>query len=274
MLKRISSFDNTSINYRIEKRSDFFLIFVHGMGGDLAGWKKQFKFFNKKGYSCLALDLRGHGFSERPKDYDDYSLDNFAKDINCIIKKEKIKKFVLVGHCFGAIVIMNYAKLFPKNGEAYIFIDTTPKLPWITKVFFKSNNRLIKIIHKVIDTELIKHKKFEYIDHFKNVPEPNIRLSRIYQEIRMTSFKSWLYTFQKICEFDGRDILKKIKKKVLILHGARDIIAPPNQSKIMNNILKNSVLKIIPKENHIMVTNNPKIINLEIYRFLISLNKK
>ena len=38
----------------------------------------------------------------------------------------------------------------------------------------------------------------------------------------------------------------------------------------MKKFIRNSILEIIPKENHIIVLNNPKVIEKEIYSFIIN----
>ena len=58
MEKIIKSFDDTKINYEISKSNDndFYLIFIHGAGGDLTAWRKERYFFHKKGvYIYLPL---------------------------------------------------------------------------------------------------------------------------------------------------------------------------------------------------------------------------
>ena len=108
MQKKIESFDGIRINYSISRVSDFFLIFIHGAGGDLNAWKEQEHFFHKNGLSTIAIDLRGHGLSDRPNSVRSYRLECFAKDIHQIIVKEKIKKFVMIGHCFGGMVTISF----------------------------------------------------------------------------------------------------------------------------------------------------------------------
>lgn len=98
----LKSFDGTKIYYKINRKSGLFLIFVHGWTNNWSVWEKEIKFFQKKGYSTLTLDLRGHGQSDKPQNKKQYRFQCFAKDINEIIKKEKINNFVLIGHSMGA----------------------------------------------------------------------------------------------------------------------------------------------------------------------------
>ena len=131
MQKKITSFDGTQINYSLSKNSenDAYLVFLHGLGGDLTAWKKELNFFKSKGISTLAVDLRGHGKSDRPDLLDKYKLEYFARDVKTIIDHEKIKKLIIVGHCFGGVVTIMFHKLFPNLAKSYILVDTTYKAP-------------------------------------------------------------------------------------------------------------------------------------------------
>ena len=124
MLKSIKSFDKTRIAYDLHgKAKTNTLFFIHGAGGDYGGWSKERKYFHKKGFTTIAMDLRGHGLSERPMLARDYKLKNFAEDVQAIIRKEQLKKPVLIGHCFGGMVLMQYQKMYPNNAKSYILVD-------------------------------------------------------------------------------------------------------------------------------------------------------
>jgi pimeloyl-ACP methyl ester carboxylesterase len=99
MQKRIESFDGTKIIYDIsyEKDKKNFLIFIHGVGSNLEIWKEIRLFFHKLKIPTIAIDLRGHGKSDRPKSLESYNLKNFARDIKEIIKKENISNPILIG---------------------------------------------------------------------------------------------------------------------------------------------------------------------------------
>src|SRR3989338_4944959 len=146
MQKKIISFDHVGINYSIERISGFFLVFVHGIGGDLNVWKKKRKFFHKKGFSTLAIDLRGRGLSDKPDFIESYGLECSAKDIQGILKKEKITRFILIGHSFGGMVTIKFYELFPTLSKAYILIDTAPKATRSLKMFHPGSP-LIRILN-------------------------------------------------------------------------------------------------------------------------------
>lgn len=272
MQKKIESFDGIKINYSIKKISGFFLVFVHGAGGDLNAWRKEREFFHKKGYSTLAVDLRGHGLSERPDLMRSYRLECFAKDIHPILKKEKISKFIMIGHCFGGMVVIAFHKLFPALSKAYILVDTAHKAPQSLAIF-KHNAFFVKILNYIAQNKALKKKHFSHanFDNFIGCGDWNLR--RIYSDITHTSFKSWLFTFENIAQFNGSGILRNMDKPVLIIEGEKDSIFPPKVAKEMHQLVKTSKINIIPDANHLLVLNNVRDLTQEMLSYIQSIEK-
>ncbi|MFA7245110.1 MAG: alpha/beta hydrolase [Candidatus Magasanikbacteria bacterium] len=274
MQKQLKSFDGTQINYDIVrvKNSEKFLIFLHGVGSDLTSWHKETVPFHKKGYSTLVLDMRGHGKSDRPETPQDYDLNNFAKDVFLIIKHENIEKFVFVGHCFGAMVSMMFHKMYPKLAKSYILVDSTYKAPRSLRLIFHKNLFFVKLLNYFLIRSVDNKKIFGHNNFDKYVGTGDWNIQRIFADITHTSFKSWIFTYQNVAKFDAIDIMKKIKQRVLIVEGGRDSVISVLQAKKMHSLIQNSELSIVPEANHIIILNNPKELEVEIYKFLKSLN--
>lgn len=268
MQKKIRSFDNTEINYDIKKISSRFLIFIHGAGGNLTAWKKEREFFHKKGISTLALDLRGHGLSGHPQKESDYKLEKFAEDIYQVLDQEKIKNYTLVGHCFGGVITTMFHKLYPDKSQSYVLIDTTYKAPENLTNLFQKHPFFTVILNAIMERENLRNKHFAHVNYQKYLDTGDWNFPRIYADICHTSFKSWLFTFENLAEFNGADILRKINKPVLIIEGEKDSIFPTLVAKKLQKLIKTAKLDLVPKANHIIVMNNPKIVEDEIYKFI------
>ena len=78
-------------------------VFIHGFGGQAAQWHYQMQEFAVE-TRVVALDLRGHGLSDKPgKGYD---MPQFINDLETALTLLKVKgKIVLVGHSFGGAVV-------------------------------------------------------------------------------------------------------------------------------------------------------------------------
>jgi pimeloyl-ACP methyl ester carboxylesterase len=272
MQKKVKSFDNVKINYDLTKKSDLFLIFIHGAGGDLNAWKKERKFFDKKGFSTLAIDLRGHGLSDRPDLVENYKLENFANDIYSILKKEKIKNFIIIGHCFGGMITITFHKLFPKLAKSYILIDTTYKAPQSLTIF-KQHPFFVHILNHLLENKDLKKKHFSHVNYDKFIGTSEWNFKRIYSDITHTSLKSWLFMYENIANFDGIKILKNMNKPVLIIEGNKDRIFPPTIAKKIHKLIKTSEIDIIPNANHILVLNNVKVLEKDILTYISKISE-
>jgi len=267
MLKKIKGWDGIKITYDIHrKKNKLFLIFIHGLGTNKTIWKKERKILEERGFSTLAVDLRGHGLSERPKEIKDYEIDKFAKDIFYILKKEKIKKFVVVGHSFGGIVLISFHKLYPSLSKGYVMIDSTYKLPnkFLKKI--KKHPFIMDIIEKIASK--IKRKEIKKENSENKRINLDWNLFKIIKWIYETGFCSWVYTLEEIAKFNGLNILKTIEQPVLILQGENDSIFDLKIAKKMKKLIKNSKLEIIPYENHHIIINNPEEITKKILDFI------
>lgn len=268
MQKNVKSFDGVKINYDVYRTSDKFLVFLHGAGGDLTAWKKERAYFHKKGYSTIAIDLRGHGESERPGLPADYDLENFAKDAYEVIKKEKVSNFVIIGHCLGGVITIMFHKLFPKLAKSYVLISTTYEAPRVLKSLLKNNPFFKHILSKILKNKYLRKKEFSHVNFDKFVGTGDWNVLRIYSDITNTSLKSWLFTYENLADFKGVEVLKSVKKPVLIIQGEKDSIFDVRKAKKIHSLIKGSKLEIIPNANHILVLNNPNIIEKEIETFL------
>ena len=95
------------------------LILIHGWSCNADFWKDSYSAF--PGYRVIAIDLPGHGQSDKPKTT--YSMEYFAKSIDAVMKTAKVKQGVLVGHSMGTPVIRQFYRLFPSEVLGLVTVD-------------------------------------------------------------------------------------------------------------------------------------------------------
>ena len=89
------------------------ILFIHGYSQSRLCWLNQTESSLVTGFRMLALDLRGHGDSEKPADaaaYSDPQL--WADDINAVITGLALYKPVLVGSSYAGYVICDYIRAY------------------------------------------------------------------------------------------------------------------------------------------------------------------
>ena len=86
----------------------FPLVLVHGFLGSSQMWEPQIKYF-KKNYRVLTPDLPGFGKSQKSEPCS--SITSMAQTVISCLKKRGIKKFYLLGHSMGGMVVQEITKI-------------------------------------------------------------------------------------------------------------------------------------------------------------------
>ncbi len=266
-----TSFDGAKIHYNKTCRDkNKWLIFLHGFGGDLTAWAKERAYFDSLNVSTIAMDLRGHGLSERSSDKNFYKLENFAKDVVTLLEKEKISNIVIIGHCFGGMVSIYLQAKFPAYSRGLVLVDTSYKPPFfsynpVERIFLKEMFRLLEEF--MPNLELKSPRNF---DAFINTNDLNIK--RLMSDMLHTSLQSYMAICKNLVDLNIKTLLDKINVPTLIIEGLEDSIFPPAIAKYLHKRIKKSQLELIPGANHILVLNNPKDLEDSINSFLKKIN--
>ena len=95
------------------------LVLVHCWTCNVEFWKDTYNAFPNN--RVIAMDLPGHGSSDKPKI--DYSMEYFAKAVDTVLKKAGVKKAILAGHSMGTPIIRRYYELYPEKTKGLILVD-------------------------------------------------------------------------------------------------------------------------------------------------------
>lgn len=100
------------------------VIFVHGATGSINNWENNIADIAKAGYSTYAVDLLGHGESDKPDEPEAYHIDEVYSHLEAWIEKHNISKPIyFIGHSMGAHLIMVYALRNPGAVRKLVVVD-------------------------------------------------------------------------------------------------------------------------------------------------------
>jgi pimeloyl-ACP methyl ester carboxylesterase len=97
------------------------VVFVHSLAGNSEHWARQLERVRQT-QRAVALDLRGHGKSEPPKD-GEYTLTSMAADLGAAVDALDLPRFVLVGHSMGAGLALTYAGEHAARVAGLLLVD-------------------------------------------------------------------------------------------------------------------------------------------------------
>lgn len=102
------------------------IVFVHGWCCDHTYFAPQFEHF-RANHRAIAVDLRGHGQSDKPEQ--EYTASAFADDVAWLCRQLGADKPVVVGHSMGGVVALVLAAEHPVVPSAIVIVDSPIVMP-------------------------------------------------------------------------------------------------------------------------------------------------
>ena len=237
------------------------LVLVHGFLGSSDMWEPQIKHFQKN-FRVLSPALPGFGKSSKIKSCD--SIECMAKAILNVLKNKGIKKFNLLGHSMGGMIVQEMVKLDDEKILKLICYGTGPRgnIPGRFETIDQSReklkiNGLESTAYRIAKTWFIKEDGAKY---FYLCEQARKQTSLEAADNGLIAMKNW----------NGLKFLKKIKIQTLIVWGDQDKAYNYNQPKTLNDNILNSDLKIIKGCSHNVHLEKPDEFNKIISGFLLN----
>jgi pimeloyl-ACP methyl ester carboxylesterase len=103
------------------------IVLVHGWCCDHTYLAPQFEHFAAVGHRVVAVDLRGHGRSDKPEQA--YTMPVFAEDLLWLCEQLTLERPIVIGHSMGGIVAFAMAARHPSRVAAIAMLDAAIVLP-------------------------------------------------------------------------------------------------------------------------------------------------
>ena len=235
------------------------LVLVHGFLGSSEMWRPQIKFF-KDNFRVIAPALPGFGSSSSFNSCD--SIECMAESIINLLKKKKIKKFNLLGHSMGGMIVQEIAKIMGENIMKLICYGTGPRgnIPGRFETIDQSReklkiNGLKDTAQRIAKTWFVEEDKSKY---FYLCEEAGKQTSIEAADNGLVAMKNW----------SGIQNLKNIKNETLIVWGDQDKAYNFNQVETLNDNIPNCNLEIIKGCSHNAHLEKPDEFNAIVSEFL------
>ncbi|XP_045405444.1 epoxide hydrolase 3 isoform X2 [Lemur catta] len=101
------------------------MLFLHGFPENWFSWRYQLREFQSR-FHVVAVDLRGYGPSDAPREVDCYTTDLLMADIEDVILGLGYSKCILVGHDWGALLAWNFSIYYPSLVERMVVVSGAP----------------------------------------------------------------------------------------------------------------------------------------------------
>lgn len=109
-----------SLHYLDTKTEGEVIICIHGLWGRAEVWKSFMNAYGSR-YRVIAMDLRGHGYSDKPNT--PYTAKSMCDDIAELMAYLSIESAVVLGHSQGGRVAAHLAYYHPKRVKKVAILD-------------------------------------------------------------------------------------------------------------------------------------------------------
>lgn len=216
------------------------LVMLHGYGGNATQWKYQLRALSDT-HRCIAIDLRGHGRSDRPMS--EYSVDELIADIEVVIESLGVDHpFVLAGHSFGGALAVTFAHRYPERISKLILTATADRYPlgW--------RERTLLSLPDVVLNTLVRPFFGKRIDS-----EPAI-LKRLHRNA--------------VARWNGRGMMRGLEMPVLVIRGHRDRVFPEINFDEVAQLIPHAEEVNLGASAHMVILERHDAVERAIDRFL------
>jgi non-heme chloroperoxidase len=202
------------------------IFFIDGFSQCWLAWNRQLSSDLAKDYRLVAMDVRGHGFSEKPRDaYTDSRL--WADDVSAAIRILSLDHPILCGWSYAPLVILDYIRHYGEDAiSAVHFVGGVTKLgseealSVITPAFL---SLLPGFFSTDVEESARSLESLLRMCFFQKLSAEDLYLMLGYSVSVPPYVRQALFSRS----FDNDDLLPRISKPVLITHGAEDAVVKP-----------------------------------------------
>ena len=237
------------------------IVLVHGFMGGSEQWEEQIKSLSKD-FEVIAIDLPGFGKNNHLPVINE--IIGFSDWILAELKRRNIKKYHLLGHSMGGMIVQEMVRSDYNNINKLILYGTgsVGVLPGRFETIAQSKIRAEEdgasyTAFRISSTWFLDYEKFP----------ANEACARI---AKYSSIEAILAGLDAMSVWSGEKYLKHIENKTLILWGDKDRTYLWPQIKELWKNIKDSNLSVIPGCAHAVHLEKPYIFNKTIHSFLES----
>lgn len=281
--KFLKSFDGTRIGYQLVGKGKKPFVLCNGLGGNTITWTPLYEAFGDR-FTFLTWDYRGLYTSDYPEDPKSLAIPYHVKDLEAILKKEKIKKTSFGGWSMGVQVCLEYYRNHASQYQGMFLLNGTSGYPFDTALNAPLTKYLIPQINKVITAFLpalqprirplakhvINHKDFINIIVKLGLVREGLN-SDVFRQVAHGLMESQLHHLHEILDHlgkhDASDVLTQITVPTLIIAGHHDILTPSSTAEFMAKKIPNAEFFVVNNGSHYSLLEYPDLINKRLEQF-------
>ncbi|MEP6549727.1 MAG: alpha/beta hydrolase [Gemmatimonadales bacterium] len=256
----------SGIKIRVVERGDSRsppVLLVHGFGCSVYVFRRNMPALAAAGFRAIAIDLKGHGLSDKPVAPDEYTIDSLVEHLHDVVDALDLNRPALIGHSLGGSLIYHFASRYPERARCLGMLSPVGlsgvRLMWLYRLLTPAP--LTASLRKIRPRLIVK-----------------IALSRVYgkrghfterdveEYLAPSQFPDFALAMREVIHNYDWNAAKHRKLATVGLQagavwGTLDHLMPRDGMAIYVALVPQVVLHAIPDAGHIITEETPKEVN-------------
>lgn len=217
------------------------IVFIHGSGDSGRSWSSVVERLPQ--YTCVALDLPGHGAEIDSVGPDMMSVSNYASAVCALLAERSEHNICLVGHSLGSAIAMRLAADHPALITHLVLIGAGARLRVLPALLEEARTQPDEAMRKLITLGLAP-------DHEAQAP--------YYFDALQPTAPGVLHRDLSACnDFNMMAELDRITQPTLIVVGDADRLTPPKYAAFLHDNTPGAELLTVANAGHYVQTEAP-----------------
>ena len=246
------------------------VVLIHGWGCSVYVFRRNMPALADAGFRVIAVDLKGHGLSDKPIAPDEYTIDSLVEHLRDILDALELQRPALAGHSLGASLIYHFASQYPGRAQCLgllspVGLNGVPLM------------RLYRALTPKVLTPLLRQIKARLIVKLalRRVYGRRARFSErdVEEFLAPSQFPEYTLAMRELLHNYDWTAAKNRELATLDLPaigvwGALDHMMPDDGMGIYVSLLPRIVLRVIPEAGHIIAEETPQEVNAALLALL------
>jgi pimeloyl-ACP methyl ester carboxylesterase len=263
----------SGIKVRVVERGDpssSAIVLVHGWGCSAYVFRRNMPALAAAGFRAIAIDLKGHGLSDKPLAGDEYTVDSLIEHLRDFLDTLGLERPALAGHSLGGSLIYHFAARYPGRAQCLGMLSPVGlkgvPLMWLYHLLTPSVlTPLLRQIKPRLIVKLALRRVYGKRGHFTKRDVEEYLAPSQFPEFAL-AMRELLHSYDWNAA-DHRNLVT-VNVPAAGVWGSLDHMMPEDGMAVYLPLVPQMELRVIPDAGHIIMEETPDEVNEELIALL------
>lgn len=247
------------------------VVLVHGWGCSVYVFRFSMPALAAAGFRTIAIDLKGHGLSDKPQRAEEYTIDSLVDHLREVLDALGLDRPALAGHSLGGSLIYHFASKYPERVRCLGLISPTglTGVPRMRAYHFLTPAMLVPLYRRFRSRAIVKaalRRVYGKRGHFT--------ARDVEEYFAPTQFSDYGPAIRNaLHSYDWKAAehrhLATVNVPAVGICGSLDHMMPKESMEIYRRLVPQIVLREIPNAGHVVVEETPEEVNEALLALLL-----